>query len=185
MVDIDKWVIHKAFSFIKELEERLDSPVLCAINLSGQSVCDKGLLDYVIHKLDETGISPESICFEITETAAVSNFHHAQRLLEVLKGMGCSFSLDDFGSGLSSFGYLKRLDVDYLKIDGGFVKTMLLDKKDYAMVKSIHQIGREMGMKTIAEFVENDELRKELVELGVNFVQGYGIARPVPISSLV
>lgn len=185
MVDIDKWVVDKAFRFIYELEKKFDSSILCAINLSGQSICDKNFLDYVVNKLDEINIRPESVCFEITETAAVSNFFHAQRLLEVLKGMGCSFSLDDFGSGLSSFGYLKKLDVDYLKIDGNFVKTMLDDKKDFAMVKSINQIGKEMGIKTIAEFVENNELRKELTDMDVDYVQGYGVAKPVPVSTII
>ena len=133
----------------------------------------------------DSGVSPSSVCFEITETAVVSNFFHAEKLLEILKGMGCSFSLDDFGSGLSSFGYLKRLDVDYLKIDGSFVKSMLDNKKDYALVKSIDQIGKEMGMKTIAEFVENDALHNKLIEMGVDYSQGYGIAKPVPLSSLI
>ena len=183
MVDIDKWVINHAFLFIKKLEEKYDNAVLCAINLSGQSICDKHFLEYVVNKCDESNISPSSVCFEITETAAVANFFYAERLLEVLKGMGCSFSLDDFGSGLSSFGYLKRLNVDYLKIDGSFVKSMLEDKKDYALVKSINQIGKELGMKTIAEFVENDNLYKELKELDVDFVQGYGIAKPAPLDS--
>lgn len=185
MVDIDKWVIKKAFSTIKALERKYDNAVLCAINLSGQSVCDKHFLDYVTAQLDASEISATSVCFEITETAAIANFLHAEKFLRVLKDMGCSFSLDDFGSGLSSFGYLKRLDVDYLKIDGSFVKNMLEDEKDYTLVKSINQIGKEMGIKTIAEFVENEELRKRLVALNVDYVQGYGIARPVPVSTFL
>jgi len=185
MVDIDKWVIDNAFLFIKELEEKFNHSVLCAINLSGQSICDKHFLEHIINKLDETKISPKSVCFEITETAAVTNFFYAEKLLDVLKKMGCSFSLDDFGSGLSSFGYLKRLDIDYLKIDGSFVKNILEDEKDFAIVKAINQIGKEMGIKTIAEFVENDALHKKLDKLGVDFVQGYGIAKPVPISTII
>lgn len=185
MIDVDKWVINKAFSYIKKLEEKYDGAVLCAINLSGQSVCEHGFLNYIINELDESGVSPDSVCFEITETAVVSNFFHAEKLLDILKGMGCSFSLDDFGSGLSSFGYLKRLSVDYLKIDGSFVKAMLDDEKDFAIVKSINQVGKEMGMKTIAEFVENDALHAKLIDLGVDFAQGYGIAKPVPVSSLL
>lgn len=185
MADIDKWVLNHAFSFIQQLEKKYDGAVLCAINLSGQSICDEGFLNYVVNKLKETDISANSICFEITETAAVANFIHAEKLLDTLKAMGCSFSLDDFGSGLSSFGYLKKLDVDYLKIDGSFVKSMLGDDKDYALVKSIKQVGKEMGMKTIAEFVENEALQNKLIDLGVDFSQGYGIAKPVPLSSLV
>lgn len=185
MIDIDKWVVNNAFLYIKKFEEKYDGAVLCAINLSGQSICDHDFLNYIVNKLDESGISPSSVCFEITETAVVSNFFYAQKLLEVLKGMGCSFALDDFGSGLSSFGYLKKLSVDYLKIDGSFIKSMLDNEKDYALVKSINQIGKEMGMKTIAEFVENEALQNKLVEMNVDFSQGYGIAKPVPLSSLI
>ena len=185
MIDIDKWVVNNAFLYIKKFEEKYDGAVLCAINLSGQSICDHDFLNYIVNKLDESGISPSSVCFEITETAVVSNFFYAEKFLEVLSGMGCSFSLDDFGSGLSSFGYLKRLNVDYLKIDGSFVKSMLDDDKNYALVKSINQVGKEMGMKTIAEFVENEALQNKLVEMNVDFSQGYGIAKPVPLSSLI
>ncbi len=185
MTEIDKWVINESFDYVKKLEEKYKGSVLCAINLSGQSVCDKDFFEYILAKFIEKKISPLSICFEITETAAISNFLHAEKLLRELKLMGCRFSLDDFGSGLSSFGYLKRLDVDYLKIDGSFVKTMMDDVKDYALVKSINQIGKEMGMKTIAEFVENEELHNALIELNVDYVQGYGIAKPVPLSSLI
>lgn len=185
MVELDKWVINSAFKYIKQLEDKYDGTILCAINLSGQSICDHDFLNYVVNKFDESGISPGSVCFEITETAIVSNFFHAEKLLDVLKGMGCSFALDDFGSGLSSFGYLKRLTVDYLKIDGSFVKSMLDDEKDYALVKSINQVGQEMGMKTIAEFVENEKLHKALTDMNVDFSQGYGIAYPVPLDSII
>ena len=185
MVDIDKWVVKKAFSFIKQLEEKHNGEVLCSINLSGQSICDHDFLNHIVDEIDSSGISPDSVCFEITETAVVSNFFYAEKLLEILKGMGCSFSLDDFGSGLSSFGYLKKLNVDYLKIDGSFVKSMLNDKKDYALVKSINQIGKELGMKTIAEFVENEALHHELIDMGVDYSQGYGIARPVPLNTFL
>ncbi|MFK5912849.1 MAG: EAL domain-containing protein [Woeseiaceae bacterium] len=185
MVDIDKWVVNKAFSYIQKLEKKYDEAVLCAVNLSGQSICDKGFLEYVVGKLDESNISASSVCFEITETAAVANFFEAENMLKTLKGMGCSFSLDDFGSGLSSFGYLKKLNVDYLKIDGSFVKTMLEDKKDYALVKSINQVGKELGMKTIAEFVEDKALHKALKKLNVDYVQGYGVAKPAPLDSFI
>lgn len=185
MVDIDKWVINNAFINIKKLEEKYKGSILCAINLSGQSVCDKSFLSHVINKINETEVSPSSVCFEITETAAVANFFEAEKLLGKLRGMGCSFSLDDFGSGLSSFGYLKKLNVDYLKIDGSFVKSMLNDEKDYALVKSINQVGKELGMKTIAEFVENESLHNALKKLNVDYVQGYGIAKPVPLSSII
>lgn len=185
MTEVDKWVVNEAFNYVKKLEEKYKGSVLCAINLSGQSICDKDFLEFIMTKFTEKNISPLSICFEITETAAISNFIYAEKFLSKLKSMGCRFSLDDFGSGLSSFGYLKRLDVDYLKIDGGFVKGMLEDEKDFSLVKSINQIGKEMGMKTIAEFVENDALHNCLIEMNVDYVQGYGIAKPVPLSSLI
>jgi len=185
MIEIDKWVVNNAFSFIKKLEDKHDGAVLCAINLSGQSICEHDFLNYIVTQLTNSDISPSSVCFEITETAVVSNFFYAEKLLNILKGMGCSFSLDDFGSGLSSFGYLKRLNVDYLKIDGSFVKSMLDDEKDYALVKSINQIAKEMGMKTIAEFVENEALHNKLIDMGIDYSQGYGIAKPVLLSSLI
>ena len=185
MTDIDKWVVNKSFDYVKKLEEKYSGSVLCAINLSGQSVCDKEFLEFVVEQFSQKNVSPKSICFEATETAAISNFLHAEKFLSELKAMGCRFSLDDFGSGLSSFGYLKKLDVDYLKIDGSFVKGMLEDSKDFSIVKSINQIGKEMGIKTIAEFVENEALHNCLIGLDVDYVQGYGIAKPVPLSSLI
>lgn len=185
MLDVDKWVINKAFSYIKILENKYDDGILCAINLSGQSICDKSLLSYIVEKLDAYDISPNSVCFEVTETAAIANFVHADKLIKILRGMGCKFSLDDFGSGLSSFGYLKKMSVDYLKIDGSFVKSMLESEKDYALVKSINQIGKELGMKTIAEFVENKELYNELKKMGVDFAQGYGISKPQPMDDII
>ena len=185
MVEIDKWVVRNAFVNINQLEKLHDGLVTCAINLSGHSLCDRKFLEYVVDQFSVTGISPSSVCFEITETAMISNMLHAERFLEVLRGMGCCFSLDDFGSGLSSFGYLKRLSVDFLKIDGDFVRNMLNDKKDYAMVKSINQIGKEMGMKTIAEFVESEDIKNALLEMQVDYVQGYAIARPVPLAEVI
>ena len=136
-------------------------------------------------QLQDTGMEGEKICFEITETAAISNLNMATKFISALKGLGCRFSLDDFGSGLSSFGYLKNLQVDYLKIDGMFVKDIVEDPIDHAMVKSINEIGQVMGMKTIAEFVENDEIKGMLREIGVNYAQGYGIGKPQPLDELL
>ena len=130
-------------------------------------------------------MDPEKICFEITETAAIENLDAAVSFINSLKKLGCKFSLDDFGSGLSSFAYLKNLPVDYLKIDGSFVKHMDTDAVDCAMVSSIHQLGSLIGMKTIAEFVENDAILKKLEEIGVDYAQGYGISKPVPLDSTV
>jgi EAL domain-containing protein (putative c-di-GMP-specific phosphodiesterase class I) len=130
-------------------------------------------------------VDPGKICFEITETAAIENLDAAVDFITSLKKLGCRFSLDDFGSGLSSFAYLKNLPVDYLKIDGSFVKNMDTDAVDCAMVSSIHQLGSLIGMETIAEFVENNEILKKLEEIGIDYAQGYGISRPVPLDSLV
>jgi EAL domain-containing protein (putative c-di-GMP-specific phosphodiesterase class I) len=153
-------------------------PVNCAINLSGQSLNDDHFLEFVVELFDETGIPPESICFEITETAAIANLARATRFINVFRDMGCSFALDDFGSGLSSFAYLKNLPVDYLKIDGSFVKDMVDDQVDRAMVSSINDIGHVLGLKTIAEFVENDDIITKLEEIGVDYAQGHGVGVP-------
>jgi EAL domain-containing protein (putative c-di-GMP-specific phosphodiesterase class I) len=144
-----------------------------------------GILEFIITQLDESGIGGEKICFEITETAAISNLSGAVKFISTLRRMGCRFALDDFGSGLSSFAYLKNLPVDYLKIDGMFVKDIVDDPIDRAMVKSINEIGHVMGMKTIAEFVENDEIKGMLREIGVDYAQGYGIGRPQPLDELL
>jgi EAL domain-containing protein (putative c-di-GMP-specific phosphodiesterase class I) len=136
--------------------------------------------DHVIKKFTSSTIPPGKICFEITETAAIRNLSTATLFISKMKVLGCQFALDDFGSGLSSFGYLKNLTVDFLKIDGMFVKNIVNDPIDRAMVKSINEIGQVMGMKTIAEFVENDDIQDILHDIGVNFAQGYGVGKPVP-----
>ena len=177
MARIDRWVIEHLFSWMDDHWD-YDSSDVFAINLSGQSLADENLL-YRIKKLFSVYAVPASrICFEITETSAISNLSKAQIFMAELKQLGCLFALDDFGSGLSSFAYLKSLDVDYLKIDGAFVKDMAEDPIDRAMVESIHNIGNVLKLKTIAEFVENDEILQALKQVGVDFAQGYGIARP-------
>ena len=131
-----------------------------------------------------TGIRFNNVCFEITETAAILNLSSASDFIISLKNAGCKFSIDDFGSGLSSFDYLKKLPVDYLKIDGVFVKDITVDPVDLALVKSINEIGHVMGKQTIAEFVENQEILDELIKLGVDFAQGYHLGKPKPLSEL-
>lgn len=182
MPAIDRWVIQNVFAFC-EASERTD--VTYAINLSGASLGGDDLMLFLHEQFSAFDVSPEDISFEITETAAISNLSQAINLIAELKALGCSFALDDFGSGLSSFAYLKNLPVDFLKIDGGFIRNIVENPIDCAMVGSINHIGHVMNIKTIAEFVENDEIHKCIKDLGVDYAQGYNIARPQPLADLV
>jgi EAL domain-containing protein (putative c-di-GMP-specific phosphodiesterase class I) len=181
---LDKWVIINAFETLIKNPAFVEQLNFVSINLSGTSLTNESFLKFVISQLNKHGVDPKKICFEITETAAISNFNKAIKFITTLKAVGCKFALDDFGSGLSSFAYLKNLPVDYLKIDGTFVKDMVDDPIDHAMVKSINEIGQVMGKQTIAEFVENDEIMAELKKIGVNYAQGYGIGIPMPFNEL-
>ncbi|MEP6605588.1 MAG: EAL domain-containing protein [Nitrosospira sp.] len=178
MPQLDRWVITTAFAQHKERHPPGHPVGTCAINLSGASICDENLYEFVTEQFDLYKVPADGICFEITETSAISNLAHAASLIRKLKDLGCRFSLDDFGSGMSSFTYLKHLPVDYLKIDGGFVKDMVGDPIDHAMVEVINYIGHVMHIKTIAEFVENDAILEALRKLGVDYAQGYGIEKP-------
>ena len=178
MPKIDRWVVHNTFKWLSQHPAHSSDKTIYSLNLSGQSLADERFLDYVIDQISQFDISPDSIGFEITETSTIANLSKATRFILTLKGLGCVFSLDDFGSGLSSYSYLKNLHVDYLKIDGVFIKNMVEDKVDYAMVESINRIGHVMGIKTVAEFVENDEIYKKLGELGIDYAQGYAIHKP-------
>ncbi|MFI3220551.1 MAG: EAL domain-containing protein [Methylococcales bacterium] len=181
---IDRWVIGSIFEFIATTPDFMDTLSLCSINLSGLSLGDEAVLTFIFKQFAKWQIPTHKICFEITETAAIANLSAAIKFINSLKEYGCLFSLDDFGSGLSSFAYLKNLPVDYLKIDGFFVKDILDDKVDLAMVKAINEVGHVMGKKTIAEFVENEEIFNLLNELGVDYAQGYGISKPVLLTEL-
>ena len=188
MPAIDRWVIAAAFEIIagSGMGARPDGkPWLFAINLSGQSLCDDQFLDFVVSHLRHSGISPGQICFEITETAAIANLARATEFIARLKDMGCRFALDDFGSGLSSFGYLKSLPVDYLKIAGNFIQDIVVDPVDHAMVDAINQIGHVMGLLTIAESVENSAILARLRELGVDYAQGFGVHVPMPLAEVL
>jgi len=182
---IDQWVIEKTFNVLKENRHFLEKINFCSINLSGSSLTDPSILDFIISQLEQLKIDGNKICFEITETAAILNMNNATKFIAILNNLGCRFALDDFGSGLSSFAYLKNLPVDYLKIDGMFVKDIVDDPIDHAMVKSINEIGKVMNMKTIAEFVENDVIKGMLKEIGVDYAQGYGIGKPQPLDDLL
>jgi diguanylate cyclase (GGDEF)-like protein/PAS domain S-box-containing protein len=178
---IDRWVIENAFRWLVSEADERETLNLCSINLSGQSLGDDKFLPFVIDQFDKSGIDGSKICFEITETAAVQSFSQANRFIQSLKELGCRFALDDFGTGLSSFGYLKHFPVDFLKIDGSFVREILHDPIDREMVRSINEIGHLTGKKTIAEFAENTEIIEMLRSLGVDYAQGYGIAQPTRV----
>jgi len=182
---LDKWVIAHLFEWLEQHPDYLEKLSVCSVNLSGLSLSDESMLNYITETFEHYSIPTTKICFEITETAAIGNLNNATKFIQQLREIGCSFSLDDFGSGLSSFAYLKNLPVDYLKIDGLFVKDILEDQVDLAMVKSINEVGHVMNKKTIAEFVENKEIFDLLNELGVDYAQGYGIAKPVPLDELL
>ena len=175
---IDKWVIYTVFEWLANRPEHLERLSLCFINLSGHSLGETDFLVSILDRLKATGIPPGKICFEITETAAIANFSNAVQFIEVLTKFGCQFSLDDFGSGLSSFAYLKKLPVGYIKIDGIFIKDLETDPISMAMVNSINEICHVTGKKTIAEFVENDAILRKLKEIGVDYAQGYRIGKP-------
>jgi diguanylate cyclase (GGDEF)-like protein/PAS domain S-box-containing protein len=182
---IDLWVVDNAISWLKENSHNLKFLDHIAINLSGNSLGDDAILGHIVKEIQSSGVAPNKIKFEITETAAISNLIDAQMFIGTLREFGCAFALDDFGSGLSSFGYLKNLPVDTLKIDGMFVRDILDDEIDQAMVKSINEIGHVMGKKTVAEFVENKAIVDRLIELGVDYAQGYHIGKPQPLKAIV
>jgi diguanylate cyclase (GGDEF)-like protein len=183
---IDRWVIRNAIADLKKNWRRISAskPVFC-LNLSGQSLTNVGFQSFVVDGIRQSNIPPQNVCFEITETAAISNIDEAILFMNAIKQLGCRFALDDFGAGLSSFGYLKVLPVDYLKIDGSFVREMTLDPVSLSMVRAIYQIGQTMGLSTIAEFVENQETADLLRDIGVDYLQGYGIGKPVPMQQIV
>ncbi len=179
---IDRWVIRALFKWLINNQSVMRRLGICAVNLSGQTLSDEGFQQEVITLLEHSDVPAEKICFEITETAAITNLSSATTFMMRVKAHGCKFSLDDFGRGLSSFAYLKSLPVDFVKIDGFFVKDMLTDPVDHAMVKAIIDMAHAMGKKAIAEFVEDNEILNALIDLDVDYVQGYGIARPIRLT---
>jgi EAL domain-containing protein (putative c-di-GMP-specific phosphodiesterase class I) len=174
---IDEWVIENALARIGALGEGAGT---FAINISGMSIADERFLEFVREQFRRHALPPRSICFELTETAAVANFDKAARFCGEMKALGCLFSLDDFGAGMSSFGYLRHLPVDFIKIDGSFVKEIAEDPVDRATVRAINDVGHVMGKQTIAEFVEGEAGLAALREIGVDFAQGNWISPPTP-----
>lgn len=181
---IDRYVIKKAFTWLVENNSRGLSSLSLSINLSGNTLNDENIASFINESAKTLGVDPEKICFEITETAAVANLIHTSNVVRELKKHGFRFALDDFGSGMSSFGYLKYLPVDYLKIDGVFIRNILEDKVDAVMVEAIARVAGVMGIQTVAEYVENNAIKQFLAKIGVDYGQGYGIHIPEPIHSL-
>ncbi|MDA0824306.1 MAG: EAL domain-containing protein, partial [Proteobacteria bacterium] len=179
---VDRWVIGHALDWLRDHPVLVDQLHLCGINLSGQSMGNEAILRFILDQVDEGSIPAEKLCFEVTETAAISDLAQATNFITLLKDRGCMFALDDFGSGFSSFSYLKKLPVDFLKIDGSFVRDICTNSIDLAMVRSINDIGHVMGKKTIAEFVEDRGVLDVLRDIGVDYAQGFEIGRPTPIT---
>ena len=179
---IDRWVINKAFAHIARLNDKIPESKkhVFAINLSGATFCDREFVDEVKAQFARYGISHAQICFEITETHAVVNLAHAIGFITQMRALGCSFALDDFGAGMSSFGYLKHLPVDYLKIDGNLVRNMTGSAIDHAMVEMINRLGHAMGTRTVGEYAETMAIVEALRQCGVDFAQGYALAYPAP-----
>lgn len=178
MPEVDRWVLKNAFSWITQNSDTVSHIDVFSINLSGLSLNDDSFRQFVLNEMADSQVPAEKICFEVTETAGVTSLSDASEFIKLIKETGCKFSLDDFGTGMSSYAYLKNMPVDYLKIDGTFVKDMLNNPCDFAVVKSICEIGQFMGKKIIAEYVENDEILESLRSIGINYGQGFGIEKP-------
>jgi Amt family ammonium transporter len=182
---LDRYVISWTLEWLARYPRDPDRPLVCAINVSGFSLGSSEFLEHVIGELRRTKVPASMVCIEITETAAIANFSSAQRFIQMLKAEGCRFALDDFGSGLTSFAYLKNLPVDFLKFDGLYARDILKDPINHALVKAMNHIAQMMGLQTIAEFVESEAVCAELAELGLDYAQGYFIGRPCPIEEAI
>ncbi|WP_446811243.1 DUF1631 family protein [Methylomonas sp. 2BW1-5-20] len=185
MPEIDRWVIENVFHWIEFNKKYFDNIDGFAINLSGQSINSEEFLIFLTEFLRSSNVPTNKLIFEVTETVAAENLNFTNKFIATIKQFDCKFSLDDFGSGYSSYSYLKNLNIDYLKIDGAFVKDILHNKADIAIVKSMNEIAHSLGLATIAEYVENNDIRELLREIGVDYAQGYGVHKPMPLSELV
>ncbi|MDJ0709605.1 MAG: EAL domain-containing protein [Woeseiaceae bacterium] len=183
---VDRWVIQTALRYLGRKWQSIAAPrpVFC-INLSGQSLTQSGFYGFIVDALEANEVPASNICFEVTETAAISNIDEAISLMNALRAIGCRFSLDDFGAGLSSFGYLRKLPVNYLKIDGSFVRDITSDEYSKSMVQAISDIGRTMGLSIVAEFVENEDTIELLRSMGVDFAQGFGVGKPISLKETI
>ena len=185
MSDVDRWVVQTAVTALGRGGIRLPAERSLAINLSGQTLGDPQFLEFVVDILDRTGVMPSQLCFEVTENSVITNIEHAERFIGVLHGMGCEFALDDFGRGLSSFGNLKNLSLDYLKIDGSFIRNLAADSVNQAMVAAMIKLARTLNFQVVAEQVEDGNSLEAAKMMGVDFVQGYHIGRPQPLARVV
>jgi EAL domain-containing protein (putative c-di-GMP-specific phosphodiesterase class I) len=186
MPTIDRWVISTVIELLRPRRELLsNAPVVFTINFSGQSLTDEEFPDYVIRSIENSRINPAVFCFELTESAAVASMKDAEALMSRLRKLGCGVALDDFGTGLSSLSYLRSMPVSMLKIDGSFVRDILRDERAESMVRAIAQLARAMNITTVAEYVETEEIRTRVRMLGVDYGQGFAIARPVPVGEVL
>ncbi|WP_444926582.1 EAL domain-containing protein [Microbulbifer sp. TRSA002] len=182
--EVDRWVIRRVFDYMAQ-EQRLGmGGINYAVNISGISLGDETFADFVLQSLSDAGVTPSRVQFEITETSAINNLERALIFIHKLRAAGCSFALDDFGRGVSSLAYLRQLPVDFLKIDGSFVRNMLEDEIDSAMVSTIDHLAKRMGISTIAEYVESPELMEKLSQMGVDYAQGFGISAATGLPEL-
>jgi EAL domain-containing protein (putative c-di-GMP-specific phosphodiesterase class I) len=183
MPTIDRWVIRTAFAALSRIVGE-DFKGGFNINLSGQTLGDEYFQQFLVDQMQTRQVPPECICFEVTETAAISRLDSAIEFISDMRARGCRFALDDFGTGVSTFSYLRSLPLDYVKIDGSFVRDMVDDKLMAAMVDSINHIVHAVGLKSVAEFVEDEVILEQLQNMGVDYAQGYHISRPFPMSQL-
>jgi len=185
MISIDRWVVSNYLSWLSKNKKHLKKLKKCSINLSAQSLSDNNLLIFIEEQLNKYKIPANKLCFEITETAVIANISEALLFIDSMKKKGTGFSIDDFGTGMSSFSYLKKLPVDNIKIDGAFIKDILNDDVDEALVRNMVEISKVLGKSTIAEFVESEEILKKIKQIGIDYAQGYGIAKPQPLSNIL
>lgn len=183
--EIDRWVVNATLDALANPLCRIESQATITINISGQSLGDDAFLDFIVEKMENAGLRGERLCFELTETAAIAHFRKTVRFMTRLRGMGCKFALDDFGSGMSSFSYLRSLPADFLKIDGSFIRNVDKSEIDVAMVRAITEVAHAMGMKAVAESVESESILSKLQHLGVDFAQGNAVSLPRPLSEFM
>jgi diguanylate cyclase (GGDEF)-like protein/PAS domain S-box-containing protein len=181
-VSVDKWVVTNTFKWLAENPEHLADLKRCSINLNCHSLADRDFTLFILNAFETYGIPYDKICFEVIESVAIIKMDDTLNFMQTFNRLGCSFALDDFGSGFSSYSYLKSLPVSLVKIDGMFIKDMLNDSVDTAMVASINDVAKAMGMQTVGEFVENDAIMAQLGKMGIDFAQGYGVSKPMPLS---